>query len=59
MNEPISPQDESEERTVIPAEVWDQLSPDVQARVESLLRRMAYKYALTQRGWLSEETEGE
>jgi len=57
MDKPISPQDEPEERTVAPAEVWDQLSPEVQARAISILSRMAYKYVLAQRGSLSEETE--
>jgi hypothetical protein len=57
MDEPVSQQEETEERTVTPADVWEQLSPDVQERACSLLRRMAYKYALAQRGSLSEETE--
>lgn len=57
MDEPNSQQEEPGERTVTPAEVWEQLSPDIQARVVSLLSRMAYKYALSQRGLLPEETE--
>lgn len=48
MDEPVPQQGRTEEQTVTPAEVWDQLSPDVQARVVSLLGRMAYKYALAQ-----------
>ena len=56
MDEPVK-QDEPEERTVTPVEVWDQLSPEVQARVISLLVRMAYKYALAQRKASQEETE--
>ena len=50
-------QENSEERAVAPAEVWEQLSPDIQARVCSLLARMAYKYALAQRGSRPEEGE--
>lgn len=50
-------QEDSEERAVTPAEVWEQLSPDVQERVCSLFARMAYKYALSQIGLLPEETE--
>jgi len=56
MDEPNSQQEEPGERTVTPAEVWEQLSPDVQERACRLLRRMAYKYALKQCGSLSEET---
>lgn len=52
-------QEDSEERAVKPAEVWEQLSPDIQARVCSLLARMAYKYVLAQRRSLSEEAEVE
>ena len=40
-------QEDSEERAVTPAEVWEQLSPDIQARVVNLLGRMAYKYVLS------------
>lgn len=54
-DEPV--QEESEEPTVTPSEVWEQLSPDVQARIISLLTRMAYKYALTQQKLLQDETE--
>jgi predicted FMN-binding regulatory protein PaiB len=57
MDEPNSQQEEPEERTVTPAEVWEQLSPDIQARVCSLFARMAYKYALSQNGLLPEEME--
>lgn len=46
MEEPKQ-QEDSEERAVKPAEVWEQLSPDVQARVVRLLGRMAYKYVLS------------
>lgn len=56
MDEPVS-QNELEERTVRPEEVWDLLSPDEQAHVVKLLSRMAYKYVLAQRGLLSEEAE--
>lgn len=57
MDEPISQQDEPEKRTVTPAEVWDQLSPDVRTRVLSLLARMTYKYVLTEYGSLFEVSE--
>lgn len=46
-----------EEQTVTLSEVWEQLSPDVQARVCNLLARMIYKCALAECGSLSEETE--
>lgn len=46
-----------EERSIAPSEVWEQLSPDVQSRVCSLLARMIYKCALAQYESLSEETE--
>ena len=49
MDQPVEPGEEPEEREVSPSEVWEQLSPDLQARITSLLARMAYKYALTQR----------
>lgn len=49
--------EDSEERAVTPAEIWEQLSPDVQARVCNLLARMAYKYALAQSGSLPDGTE--
>jgi hypothetical protein len=50
-------QEDSEERAVTPAEVWEQLSPDVQERVCSLFARMAYKYALAQSESLPEGAE--
>jgi hypothetical protein len=56
MDEPAR-QEDPEEKTVTPAEVWDQLSPDVQERAISLLVRMAYKYALLQRKPVQDETE--
>jgi len=52
---PANSHERAGEGTIEPAEVWEQLSPDVQARVCSLLARMAYKYALAQRGSLSKE----
>jgi hypothetical protein len=58
MNEPSAQQEEPEEKTTTPSKVWEQLSPDVQARVVGILSRMAYKYALAQRGSLSEEDGG-
>jgi len=54
MDELVLRQDELEERTVTPAEVWNQLSPEIQARVVGLLAEMAYKYVLTQGGLLHE-----
>jgi hypothetical protein len=59
MNEPAEQQDEPNEQTVTPAEVWKGLSPEVQARVVSLFTRMAYKYALAQCGLLADDREVE
>ena len=55
MDEPTPEQERPDERTVTPADVWEQLSPDIQTRVISLLARMAYKYALAQQGLLPEK----
>jgi hypothetical protein len=61
MDEPLPQQEQPDEQkqTVTPAEVWEQLSPDLQERIVSLLGRMAYKYALAQCGSISEGTEAE
>lgn len=59
MDEPAPQQEETQEQTVTPSEVWEQLSPDLQARITRLLARMAYKYALAQRASLPEEDGGE
>jgi hypothetical protein len=58
MDEPAPQQEETQEKTVTPSEVWEQLSPDLQVRVRRLLARMAYEYALAQRASLSEEDGG-
>jgi hypothetical protein len=58
MDQPVEPGEEPEEREVSPSEVWEQLSPDLQARITRLLARMAYKYALSQRESLPEEDGG-
>ena len=50
MDHPDTEKERPEEQSIAPSEVWEQLSPDVQARVCSLLARMAYKYALALRG---------
>lgn len=55
MDHPEAEQEHPEEQSIAPSEVWEQLSPDLQARVCKLLARMAYKYALAQ---LSEEDGG-
>ena len=57
MDEPTLEQEETQEQTVTPPEVWEQLSPDLQRRITRLLARMAYKYALAQRR-SSPEKEG-
>ena len=57
MDEPTPTQEQPDERTVTPAEVWEQLSPDVQARVMSLLGRMAYKYMLSSRQQSSKDED--
>lgn len=57
MDHPEAERERPEEQTVTPSEVWEQLSPDIQARVCSLLARMAYKYALAQSGSLPEAAE--
>lgn len=57
MDHPETEREWPEEQSIAPSEVWEQLSPDVQARVCSLLRRMAYKYALARSGSLPEQTE--
>jgi hypothetical protein len=57
MDKPDLQQKRPEERTVTPAEVWEKLSPDVQARVVSLLGKMAYKYVLARCGSLLKGVE--
>lgn len=49
MDEPISQQEEPDERQETPPQIWEQLCPDIQSRVLSLLAEMAYKYVLAQR----------
>jgi hypothetical protein len=49
MDRPVERGEEPQEREVSPSEVWEQLSPDLQARITNLLARMACKYALSQR----------
>lgn len=58
MDEPEPQQERPERITVAPAEVWEQLSPEVKERVLSLLRRMAYKYALAQSASSTDESGG-
>ena len=53
----LKQQEDSEERAVAPAEVWERLSPDVQTRVVSLLGKMAFRYALARCASLSERVE--
>lgn len=55
MDHPEAERERPEEQSIAPSDVWEQLSPDVQARVCKLLARMAYKHALAQ---LSEEDGG-
>jgi hypothetical protein len=57
MDEPKEEQEQPQERTVTPAEVWEVLPPDIQARVVSLIARMACKHVLAQYKLLSEEPE--
>jgi hypothetical protein len=58
MDHPETERERPEEQIVTPSEVWEQLSPDVQARVCRLLARMAYKYAMSQRRSSSAEGGG-
>ena len=55
MDQPVGRAEEPEEREVSPSEVWEQLSPDLQARIVSLLAKMAYKCALAQHRTSSEK----
>lgn len=57
MDHPETERERPEEQIVTPSEVWEQLSPDIQARVCNLLARMIYKCALAECEALSEETE--
>jgi hypothetical protein len=57
MDEPTPAQEQPEEQTVTPAEVWEQLSPDIQTRVVSLIAKMAYKHVMAQRELISEKSE--
>ena len=55
MNDPNSQQEEPKRQIVTSSQVWEQLSPDVRARVLNLLARLAYKCLLAKQEPLSEE----